>query len=110
MIQDLYYSYRISNSYLEEKYHIHDLNLDDVMNSNIKQTLTRMKVDNTNGHNLLPYDKMDNFIIKMLSSLDARTRTINLILPVAFAFTIPCETTAKPVNTIEMMTNIIIIE
>lgn len=65
MIQDLYYSYRISNSYLEEKYHIHDLNLDDVMNSNIKQTLTRMKVDNTNGHNLLPYDKMDNFIIKM---------------------------------------------
>lgn len=65
MIQDLYYSYRISNPYLEEKYHIHDLNLDDVMNNNIKQTLTRMKVDNTKGHNLLPENKMENFINKM---------------------------------------------
>ena len=65
MIQDLYYSYRISNPYLEEKYNIHALNLDDVMNNNIKQTLTRMKVDNTKGHNLLPENKMEDFINKM---------------------------------------------
>lgn len=65
MIQDLYYSYRISNPYLEEKYDIHSLNLDEVMNQNIKQTLTRMKVDNTKGNNLLPENKMDNFINKM---------------------------------------------
>ncbi|MBR3613630.1 MAG: zinc dependent phospholipase C family protein [Clostridia bacterium] len=65
MIQDLYYSYRISNPYLEEKYNIHSLNLDDVMNNNIKQTLTRMHVDNTKGNNLLPEDKMDRFINKM---------------------------------------------
>ncbi len=69
MIQDLYYSYRITNPYLEEKYKIHSLNLDDVMNNNIKQTLTRMNVDNTKGFNLLPEDKMDNFIEK-ISSLD----------------------------------------
>ena len=69
MIQDLYYSYRVSNPYLNEKYNIHALNLDEVMNSNIKQTLTRMNVDNTNGYNLLPEDKMDNFIEKM-SELD----------------------------------------
>lgn len=69
MIQDLYYSYRITNPYLEEKYNIHSLNLDDVMNNNIKQTLTRMHVDNTKGFNLLPEDKMDNFIEK-ISSLD----------------------------------------
>ena len=69
MIQDLYYSYRISNPYLEEKYDIHSLNLDDVMNQNIKQTLKRMHVDNTNGYNLLPEEKMDNFIDKM-SKLD----------------------------------------
>ncbi|MBQ7410751.1 MAG: zinc dependent phospholipase C family protein [Clostridia bacterium] len=69
MIQDLYYSYRITNPYLEEKYNIHSLNLDDVMNNNIKQTLTRMNVDNTCGNNLLPEEKMDNFINKM-SKLD----------------------------------------
>ena len=69
MIQDLYYSYRISNPYLEEKYNIHALNLDDVMNQNIKQTLKRMNVDNSNGFNLLPEEKMDNFINKM-SKLD----------------------------------------
>lgn len=69
MIQDLYYSYRITNPYLEEKYNIHSLNLDDVMNNNIKQTLTRMHVDNTKGFNLLPENKMDNFIEK-ISSLD----------------------------------------
>lgn len=69
MIQDLYYSYRISNPYLEEKYNIHSLNLDDVMNQNISQTLKRMHVDNSNGYNLLPEEKMDNFIEKM-SKLD----------------------------------------
>lgn len=69
MIQDLYYSYRISNPYLEEKYNIHSLNLDDVMNQNISQTLKRMHVDNSNGYNLLPEGKMDNFIEKM-SKLD----------------------------------------
>ena len=69
MIQDLYYSYRVSNPYLNEKYNIHDLNLDEVMNNNIKQTLTRMNVDNTKGYNLLPENKMDNFINKM-SELD----------------------------------------
>ena len=72
MIQDLYYSYRITNPYLEEKYNIHSLNLDDVMNNNIKQTLTRMQVDNTKGHNLLPEDKMENFINKM-SKIDIDT-------------------------------------
>ena len=65
MTRDLYYSYRLSNPYLEEKYNIHALNLDDVMNQNIKQTLTRMNVDNTNGYNLLAEDKIDNFIDKM---------------------------------------------
>lgn len=69
MIQDLYYSYRVTNPYLEEKYNIHSLNLDEVMNNNIKQTLTRMHVDNTQGTNLLPEDKMENFINKM-SKLD----------------------------------------
>lgn len=69
MIQDLYYSYRVTNPYLEEKYNIHSLNLDEVMNNNIKQTLTRMHVDNTKGNNLLPEDKMENFINKM-SKLD----------------------------------------
>ena len=39
------------------------------MNNNIKQTLTRMNVDNTKGFYLLPEDKMDNFIEK-ISSLD----------------------------------------
>ena len=72
MIQDLYYSYRITNPYLEEKYNIHSLNLDDVMNNNIKQTLTRMQVDNSKGNNLLPENKMDNFINKM-SKLDIET-------------------------------------
>lgn len=71
MIQDLYYSYRITNSYLEEKYNIHSLNLDEVMNNNIKQTLTRMNVDNTFGKNLLPEEKIDNFINKM-SELDIK--------------------------------------
>ena len=65
MMQDLYYSYRVSNPYLEEKYNIHSLNLDEVMNNNIKQTLNRMQVDNTNGFNLLPEEKMDKFIEKM---------------------------------------------
>ncbi len=65
MIQDLYYTYRITNPYLEEKYNIHSLNLDDVMNSNIKQTLIRMNVDNTCGTNLLPETIMDNFIEKV---------------------------------------------
>mgnify|MGYP006332863541 CR=1 FL=1 len=69
MTRDLYYSYRLSNPYLEEKYDIHSLNLDDVMNQNIKQTLKRMHVDNSNGFNLLPKEKMDNFINKM-SKLD----------------------------------------
>lgn len=69
MIQDLYYSYRVTNPYLEEKYNIHSLNLDEVMNNNIKQTLTRMHVDNTQGTNLLPEAKMENFISKM-SKLD----------------------------------------
>lgn len=72
MIQDLYYSYRITNPYLEEKYNIHSLNLDDVMNNNIKQTLTRMQVDNTCGNNLLPEEKMENFIDK-LSKLDIKS-------------------------------------
>lgn len=69
MIQDLYYSYKMSNPYLEEKYNIHSLNLDDVMNNNIKQTLNKMQVDNTCGKNLLSEEKMDNFIEK-ISSLD----------------------------------------
>ena len=69
MMQDLYFSYRISNSYLEEKYNIHSLNLDDIMNQNIKQTLKRLNVDNSNGYNLLPKEKMENFINK-ISELD----------------------------------------
>lgn len=69
MIQDLYYSYRISNKYLEEKYNICALNLDDVMNKNIKHVLRKMNIDITSGNNLLPKEKMDNFINKM-SELD----------------------------------------
>ena len=69
MTRDLYYSYRLSNPYLEEKYNIHSLNLDDVMNQNIKQTLTRMNVDNTNGYNLLTEEKMEKFIDK-ISDID----------------------------------------
>ena len=42
------------------------------MNNKIKQTLTRMQVDNTKGHNLLPEDKMENFINKM-SKIDIDT-------------------------------------
>ena len=69
MTRDLYYSYRLSNPYLEEKYNIHALNLDDVMNQNIKQTLTRMNVDNTKGFNLLTEEKMEKFIDK-ISNID----------------------------------------
>ena len=72
MIQDLYYTYRITNPYLEEKYNIHSLNLDEVMEVNIKQTLTRMNVDNTCGNNLLPEEKMENFINKM-SKIDIQS-------------------------------------
>ena len=43
--------------------------LDDVMNQNIKQTLTRMNVDNTNGYNLLTEEKMEKFIDK-ISDID----------------------------------------
>ena len=39
------------------------------MNQNIKQTLKKMHVDNSNGFNLLPEEMMDNFIDKM-SKLD----------------------------------------
>ncbi len=69
MIQDLYYTYRNTNQYLEEKYNIHSLNLDEVMESNIKKTLIRMNVDDSCGNNLLPEDIMDKFIDK-LSKLD----------------------------------------
>lgn len=69
MTRDLYYSYRLSNPYLEEKYDIHSLNLDDVMNQNIKQTLTRMNVDNSTGFNLLTEEKMEDFINK-ISDID----------------------------------------
>lgn len=69
MMQDLYYSYRVTNPYLEERYNIHSLNLDEVMNNNIKQTLNRLQVDNSNGYNLLPKEKMEEFIEKV-SGLD----------------------------------------
>lgn len=77
MIQDLYYSYRVTNPYLEEKYNIHSLNLDDLLNDNIKQTLRKMNVDNTNGKNLLPEYKMDNFINKM-AKLDIESYIIKI--------------------------------
>ena len=65
MIQDLYYTYRKTNHYLEEKYNIHSLNLDEVMESNIKKTLIRMNVDDSKGKNLLPENIMENFIDKV---------------------------------------------
>lgn len=67
--QDLYYSYNLTNSYLEEKYNIHELNLDDIMNNNIKNTLKKNNIDNTKGANILPKDKLENFI-ERLSNLD----------------------------------------
>ena len=66
-IQDLYYSYFVTNVYLEEKYRIHDLGLDDVMNANIKNTLNKMQIDNTHGNNILPEEKLESFIEKMAS-------------------------------------------
>lgn len=69
MIQDLYYTYRVTNFYLEEKYNIHALNLDEVMETNIKKTLTRMNVDDSYGKNLLPESIMEEFIDK-ISKLD----------------------------------------
>lgn len=68
-IQDLYHSYYVTNVYLEEKYRIHDLGLDEVMNTNIKNTLKRMQIDNTHGNNILPEEKLESFI-EYMSDLD----------------------------------------
>jgi len=64
-VQDLYYSYNITNKYLEKKYDIHSLNLDKIMNDNIKDALKNKNVDNTVGKNILPVEKLEEFIEKI---------------------------------------------
>lgn len=70
-VQDLYYSYNITNKYLEKQYDIHSLNLDDIMNNNIKDALKNKKVDNTVGKNILPVEKLEEFI-ETMSNLDIK--------------------------------------
>ncbi|MCI8308696.1 MAG: hypothetical protein HFJ45_00430 [Clostridia bacterium] len=70
-VNDLYYSYVISNSYLEEKYNIKDLPKDllEKMNKDIKNTLNSKSNSNKIQKNILPLEKLNEFIEKV-SNID----------------------------------------
>ena len=64
-VKDLYYSYNLTNTYLEEKYSILlniPKSIEQRMNKDIKKVLNSKKVDNTVGTNILLYEKLDKFI------------------------------------------------
>jgi len=80
--RDLYYSYRKTNSYIEEKY---KLNLQGELfkkiNDNIKKANLKNKVDE-NSNYILPLDKLENFIEKMSDTLieDFLDENYNLLI------------------------------
>lgn len=60
-IKDLYYSYRITNYILIEKYSISKLkSIEEIMNKNIKEKLKN--VNDQFGNNILPMNKLELFI------------------------------------------------
>ena len=62
-IQDLYYSYRVTNGYLEDKYNIKSLNFYNKINENVNNAFKTRGIDNTvPRRNILPTSKLDNFI------------------------------------------------
>ena len=60
--KDLYYSYDISNQYLEEKYEIYYGKYREQIENNIKKDNTEKEMEYINRTNILPYEKLDNFI------------------------------------------------
>ncbi len=67
--KDLYYSYDICNQYLEDKYQIYYGNYKEKIENNIKKDNKEKEVDNSKRTNILPYEKLDEFIEKV-SSID----------------------------------------
>lgn len=71
-VEDLYYSYNLTNNYLEKKYNIFQnvpKDLQQRINNDIKEVLNSKNFDNTIGTNILPYDKLDKFI-KEISNIN----------------------------------------
>ena len=66
---DLYDSYDKTNQYLIEKYQIDDSRFKEQMNQNIKKDNEEKKTVNKHGRNILPFEKLDEFIEKV-SSID----------------------------------------
>ncbi len=60
--KDLYYSYEITNQYIEEKYKICYANFETEINNNIKKDKKEKNIGQEKRKNLLPVDKLDKFI------------------------------------------------
>ena len=67
--EDLYYSYDILDKYLIEKYSLDYSDFSDALSENISKTLNKFQVDKEEYSNILPTDKVDDFIEKV-SSID----------------------------------------
>lgn len=60
--KDLYYSYGITNDYLEEKYNINYTDFLDKIKNNIKKDQKEKDVSSEIRTNILTFSKLDNFI------------------------------------------------
>lgn len=67
--KDLYYSYRKTDSYLEEKYKLEYQNFIEKINDNIRRGREEKKAFDVDRENILLFSKLDNFI-EYVSNID----------------------------------------
>lgn len=67
--KDLYYSYNITNEYLQKKYKIEYFNFSNLINKNIEEGKKNKNIDNSVRKNILDFNKLDDFI-EYISNID----------------------------------------
>ena len=67
--EDLYYSYDTLDKYLVEKYSLDYSDFSDALSENIAKTMNKFQIDKEEYSNILPTDKVDEFI-ERVSSID----------------------------------------
>lgn len=76
--KNLYYSYNKTNQYIEEKYKIDYLKYADQINNNIDKDNKEKNTISKIGNNILPYNKLDNFI-EYVSNINLEEYKNNII-------------------------------